>query len=177
VAAFFKDDGSWNNPAWILYWKAMWSAPTQPGYATLVREGLARLTSLADWLIAQGQIYEGAEEAFTEVAQARVQLTTYAAIAAATNDGPTLRDAVVSPMLTSSDSPLYRIGRGFEALIHTSGLPRATLGEVLEQQLVDPLARAARAVASGGFSLLQIVAGALGVLIFIRVLGGGEGAL
>lgn len=164
MASFFTADGKWNQLAWLQYWTALWAAPTQPGYSTLIREGLARQRALADWLIGQSQIHMWAGLVDEQAGGAKQNLATYSAIAAATDDGAVLYDAVRTPMVTNANSPIFQLGRAMEWLVINSGIPKSTLAEAIATNVTKGMAAVKEVV--------TVAAGGLGNLLKWVLIGG-----
>jgi hypothetical protein len=178
---FFDASGSFSQQRWIDYWSALWSAPSQPGYATVVREGVAALRSLAQELLDTANAV-GANEAGAagsdnpvELLQGAIgQLPTYAALASATSDGPALVANVVQPLLTQGQQPLLKIGRAAQTLVKYT--PPRPWAEIFSEEIAKPLSNFSLNV--GGAVLrkllpIAIVVG-LGYYLLTRKEGAGE---
>lgn len=139
--SIFFPGGKWSQYAWISYWKAQWSAPMQPGYAELVRFGMTRLDAVAYTLSLHAQAV-GADIATNLLEESRAALPTYIALASSTDDGMWLRANVCSPLLTSADSPLYKIGRAVEMIIE---MEAERLPEI-ETNILDEIAKPLKAL-------------------------------
>ena len=149
----FDSTGAFSQSRWIDYWSALWSAPSQPGYGTLVREGLASLQSLAMRLrgiaAAAGadQDWAGEDNPIELLDGALGQLPTYVAIAGSTNNGAMLRTAVVQPLLSSGQGPLLKIGRAAQTLVKFE--PPRPWSQIFKDEVFDPVKNAAAAVGGG----------------------------
>lgn len=157
--AVFYTDGEFSQQAWIDYWRALWSAPSQPGYATVIREGIASLTMLAGSLRPLAESV-GNDEARKEIEAAVDQLRTYGAIAAATNDAAILQSNVADLMLASPNSPIFELGRATLQLLKHR--PQRSWSRIFREEVAQPMARAAKVAAvQTGLSLgrIALVAG------------------
>lgn len=162
IDSFFDDSGEFVQARWLDYWSALWSAPSQPGYGTLVREGVASLTQLADTLRAQAAVV-GVQQAVDEFGvAAKLLREQYAPVAAASNDGDMLRTMVTQPLLTKPEGPLFIIGRDIPLIVKSK--PLRSWSQLLNDEVVEPMARAAKATgAAVGGAVLPRVALVLGL--------------
>lgn len=168
---FFDATGSFSQQAWIDYWSGMWSAPSQPGFATLVREGIASMRVLAEQLLAQATSIgagssAGGDNPIDLLNEALSKLPTYANLAGMSTDGPWLTTAVVHPLLTRGDGPLLLIGRAAQTL-HKYTAPKSW-GEIFSETVTRPMGRLARGVGLSVVSKivpLVLVAGLAYVLL------------
>jgi hypothetical protein len=168
----YDSNGAFSQARWLEYWSALWSAPSQPGYAIVVREGLASLRSLAVKLrgiaesVGAGEDWAGGDNPIELLDGAIGQLPAYSAIAAATNDGSVLRTAVVLPLLSEGQGPLLKIGRAAAALAKFE--PPRPWSQIFKEEVFEPVKTAAAAVGGG---LLRGVAPilAIGLVIYLVV--------
>jgi|ERR671924_1281525 hypothetical protein len=169
MASFIDSAGKFDQQAWHDYFAALWSAPSQPGYATVIRESIAALHQIAKTAHLTANA-NGATDAASYAAEALAQLPTYAAIASATNNGDELKKHVADPLLTHPDGALMKIGLALPLLMAFK--PLRTWGQIFDDEVVEPTKKFAKA---GGLSLLAIAGIALGAFLALRFLGGEAG--
>ena len=146
-SSLIAPDGTIDSTAWLNYWSALWSAPQQPGYAQLVREGIARLVQFASSLETIARTGPPGPATDSLIADARsigTALGGYGLLAFTSNDGSTLQTRVVAPLLNDVEGPLWGVARLQAKLVAVSGIIAPDWTTTLKREIVDPLAGAAK---------------------------------